>query len=40
MSGELGVNLLSDNKLLDGLVVHLRPAIHRMKFKLTHKSFE
>ncbi|PTH24531.1 PTS sugar transporter subunit IIA [Staphylococcus arlettae] len=38
MSGELGVNLLSDNKLLDGLVVHLRPAIHRMKFKLTHKN--
>lgn len=36
MSGELGVDLMSDNKLLNGLLVHLQPAIYRMKFNMSH----
>ncbi|PTI68942.1 BglG family transcription antiterminator [Staphylococcus succinus] len=38
MSGELGLDLMSDRKLLNGLIVHLRPAIHRMLFDMTHQN--
>lgn len=38
MSGDLGLDLMSDSKLLYGLVVHLRPAIHRLKFDMTHDN--
>ncbi|PHK49941.1 BglG family transcription antiterminator [Staphylococcus edaphicus] len=38
MSGALGLDLMSDIKLLNGLIVHLRPAIHRLKFDMTHKN--
>ncbi|RIP37110.1 PRD domain-containing protein [Staphylococcus gallinarum] len=36
MSGDLGIDLMTDNKLLNGLVVHLRPAIHRLQFEMSH----
>lgn len=36
MSGELGVDLMADNKLLNGLIVHLQPAIYRMQFNMSH----
>ncbi|WP_427706131.1 BglG family transcription antiterminator [Staphylococcus parequorum] len=38
MSGELGLDLMSDSKLANGLIVHLRPAIHRLKFDMTHAN--
>ncbi|RIO60182.1 PRD domain-containing protein, partial [Mammaliicoccus sciuri] len=38
MSGDLGLDLMSDSKLLNGLIVHLRPAIHRLKFDMTHDN--
>ncbi|SUM35149.1 Putative transcriptional antiterminator, BglG family / PTS system, mannitol/fructose-specific IIA component [Staphylococcus gallinarum] len=38
MSGDLGIDLMADNKLLNGLVVHLRPAIHRLQFEMSHPN--
>lgn len=38
ISADLGLDLLNDSKLLNGLIVHLRPAIHRLKFDMTHKN--
>ena len=38
MSGDLGIDLINDTKLLNGLIVHLRPAIHRLKFDMTHNN--
>jgi len=36
MSGDLGLDLMSDRKLLNGLIVHLRPTIHRLRFDMSH----
>ncbi|WP_210128880.1 BglG family transcription antiterminator [Staphylococcus sp. GDX8P102P-2] len=38
MSGALGLDLVTDIKLRNGLIVHLRPAIHRLKFDMTHEN--
>ncbi|NWK83459.1 BglG family transcription antiterminator [Staphylococcus sp. GSSP0090] len=38
MSGALGLDLMTDIKLRNGLIVHLRPAIHRLKFDMTHEN--
>ena len=38
MSGDLGIDLMVDNKLLTGLIVHLRPAIHRLQFEMSHPN--
>src|SRR5699024_12781128 len=38
MSGDLGIELINDTKLLSGLNVHLRPAISRLKFNMTHNN--
>lgn len=38
MSAELGVDLMSGNKLLNGLIVHLQPAIYRMRFNMSHEN--
>ncbi|SCS42871.1 BglG family transcription antiterminator [Staphylococcus caeli] len=38
MSGTLGLDLMSDTKLHTGLIVHLRPALHRLKFDMTHDN--
>lgn len=38
VSVEMGIDLREDKKLLKGLIVHLQPAIHRLKFNLVEKN--
>ena len=38
VSVEIGVDLRENSKLLNGLIVHIQPAIHRMKFNLVEKN--
>lgn len=36
VSAQVGVPLIHDHKLLSGLITHIQPAIHRMKFNMEH----
>lgn len=38
VGAELGINLSDDKRLFDGLLVHLTPAIHRLKFNMVQKN--
>lgn len=38
VGAELGVDLQNDKRLYRGLLVHLNPAIHRLKFNMTQKN--
>ena len=34
----LGLDLTKDNKLLNGLLIHIKPAIHRLQFDMAQKN--
>lgn len=38
VGAELGIDLQNDNRLYNGLIVHLKPAVHRLKFNMTQKN--
>lgn len=38
IESRLGVDLVDDNEFIDGLLVHLKPAISRMKFNIYEKN--
>ncbi|MCI2947040.1 BglG family transcription antiterminator [Staphylococcus caledonicus] len=38
VGAELGIDLQNDNRLYNGLLIHLKPAIHRLKFNMEQKN--
>src|SRR5699024_2027365 len=38
VSGFMGVDLTSDSELINGLTIHLKPVINRMKYQLRYNN--